>query len=212
MSLRLALVLALVLPGLARAEDGPGEPGEAVAAIDAGAEAGAGSVEALRQLELAREDLRSGHAERALKAARSAHRLDPSCHEALFVQAEVFEATGDWSKARAMVLAYLGVSGADDPRAEALLERAAAAEPVRVEVLDDGTVRFMALEHVEDPVVHWRRASGAWQSEWMERTDGGAWELRVDPGGSAKLAWWVEPMVGDALTDTGERPFVLGLP
>ena len=53
MSLRLALVLALVLPGLARAEDAPGEPSEAVAAIDAGAEAGAGSVEALRQLELA---------------------------------------------------------------------------------------------------------------------------------------------------------------
>jgi len=185
------------------------------------ARAGAAEDEAARQLELARGDLEAGKPDRAIKAAKSALRLDPTQVDALLVHALALEAQEDYSAARALALAYMGAAGETaSSEGEALVARVDRAEPVRttVEQTDDGkvVVSFSAREHVEDPILHWR-VRGEWKEVWMERTDQGDWTYAMTLEGPAasRLNWWVETGLGEPLMAEGEdgeeRPFRLAV-
>ena len=67
--------------------------------------------EAERQADFARDELREGRYDRALKSAESALRLDPSRYEALVLKALAYEGLGDLDLARSLLLAYGEVSG-----------------------------------------------------------------------------------------------------
>ncbi len=174
--------------------------------------AGPAQSESARQIELARADLHAGQLERALHAAESALRLDPTRYESLLVQAQVREAQGELRKARALALAYVGAAGPDEG-SDALLARLDRADPVRVKVQETAEglrVRFAARGHLEDPIVHWKTAGGAWQQAWMALDDRGQWVFSVPVGAAAKLTWWLEPVVGEPIQD-GDAPFRLAL-
>lgn len=193
----------------------------AAASVPQQARAGGVEEEAARQLELARGDLEAGKPDRAIKAAKSALRLDPTQVDALLLHALALEAMEDYSAARALALAYLGAAGAEaSSEAEALVARVDRAEPVRttVEQSDGGkvVVSFSAREHVEDPVLHWR-VRGEWKEVWMERTDQGDWtySMTLEGPAAARLSWWVETGLGEPLMAEGEdgeeRPFRLAV-
>ena len=76
---------------------------------------------------------------------------------------------------------------------------------------EDARVRFAARGHLEDPIVHWKTAGGAWQQAWMALDDRGQWVFSVPVGSASKVTWWVEPVVGDRIQDDG-APFRLALP
>jgi tetratricopeptide (TPR) repeat protein len=200
----LAVLVAAPMPGAGRAQAGQAQD------------------EAARQLALGRGDLEAGRPDRAIKAATSALRLDPTLVEALLVHGLALEAKKDYSAARALALAYVSTAGdAASSEGAALLARIDHAEPVRTRVqrLHDGevTVSFSARAHVEDPVLHWRVARGEWREAWMERDARGEWEfaLTLPDGAASKLSWWVETGLGEPLMeqdeDGGERPFRLAM-
>ncbi len=185
------------------------------------ADAGTAETEAARQLELARVDLGQGNVDRAIHAATSARRLDPTLIESLLVQAQAAELKGDLTQARILIKAYQGGSGdSADPAAQALLDRIDRAEPVEAKVThrDDGTVvvTFAARDFLEDPTVHWKER-GAWKSVWMDLDDQGRWVATVELKGVSKrgIEWWVEPSLGkpvfDELGEGEGKPFLLAL-
>jgi hypothetical protein len=112
-----------------------------VPALPGAAITGATKTEGGRQLDRARVDLGMGNVDRAIHAARSVRRLDPSLVESLLVQAQASEFMGDRSQARILTTAYLGDSGAAADVAVALVDRLDRAEPVQasVEGRDCGT-------------------------------------------------------------------------
>jgi tetratricopeptide (TPR) repeat protein len=185
------------------------------------ARAGAAEDEAMRQLQLAKADLKMGKVDRAIQAANSARRLDPTLLDALLVNAQALKLKGELSQSRALVLAYQGAAGDDavDEAAE-LLDRLDRAEPVRAMVrhLDDGTVEvtFAARDFLEDPTLHWK-ARGGWQSTWMELDERGEWIATIKVTGAQRrgVEWWVEPTLGRPVIEQlgkGEgRPFLLAL-
>lgn len=193
----------------------------ATVAVPAGAFAGGADAEALRQLTLARADLAEGKTDRALHAAKSALRLDPTLYDALLVQGLAHEARGELDEGRALALAYIGAVGWEkaDPRATDLLDPYTDAMPVAIDVQREGRfllVTFAARNDIEDPVLHWRRPNGEWKSEWMGQGTGGDWESTVRvPASNSALVWWVEPTVGRRVIDHGddgeEKPFLLAL-
>ena len=67
--------------------------------------------EAQRQADFARDELREGHYDRALKSAESALRLHPALYEALVLKALAYEGLGDLELARSLLLAYQEMSG-----------------------------------------------------------------------------------------------------
>jgi Tfp pilus assembly protein PilF len=107
----LALALLLVGPGVAS------PPAEALAQDL--------SVEARRQLEMARADLAAGQLQRGLQSAQSALRLDPLLYEAMVVQALAHEQLGDEDRAKALLVAYLELTTGSPPHPDAVaaLER-----------------------------------------------------------------------------------------
>lgn len=176
--------------------------------------------EAARQLALARADLDAGKTDRALHAAKSALRLDPTLYDALLLQGLAHEAKGELDEGRALALAYLGAVGREDadPRAIDLLDPYTDAMPVHVEVEQDGkqvVVSFAARDDIEDPVLHWRKPNGEWHSVWMGQNDRGDWVHTVRlPSRHDTLVWWVEPTVGNPVVDRDgdkEKPFLLAL-
>jgi len=184
----------------------------AVLLLPTTASAGPAEDESVRQVALARADLVEGHADRARAAAESALRLDPTAYEALLVQALTWEATGELRKARALALAYAGAAGPDDEVA-ALVDRLDRADPVKATVdrsAAGSRVRFAARGHLEDPIVHWRTAGGAWQQAWMALDDRGQWIFSVPIGTAAKVTWWLEPVVGEPIK-AEDGPFQLAV-
>ncbi len=190
-------------------------------ALPTEAVAGSAQTEAARQLELARVDLGQGNVDRAIHAATSARRLDPTLIESLLVQAQAAELKGDLAQARVLIKAYQGGSGADaDPAAQQLLDRIDRAEPVqaKVERREDGTVvvTFAARDFLEDPTLHWK-VRGAWQSIWMDQDEQGLWVATIEVKNASKrgVEWWVEPSLGTPVLDDlgkGEgKPFLLAL-
>jgi|GEM_PF-1742832 len=181
----------------------------------------AANEEAARQLGLAQGDLEAGRPDRAIKAAKSALLLDPTLVDALLVHAMALEAQRDYSKARALALAYQGAAGDEaSPEADELLTRVDRAEPVRTSITEQGRkvqVTFAAREHVEDPVLHWRSGRGEWKEAWMERDEQGEWgySLTLDAPAASKLSWWVETGLGEPLMEQDEdgegRPFRLAV-
>ena len=67
--------------------------------------------EAQRQAGFARDELREGHYDRALKSAESALRLHPALYEALVLKALAYEGLGDLDLARSLLLAYQEMTG-----------------------------------------------------------------------------------------------------
>ena len=76
--------------------------------------------EARRQLELAREDLAQGNAERALTASQSALRMDPMLYEAMVVTALAYEKLGETIRAKALLTAYVEMTSGMQPLPEAV--------------------------------------------------------------------------------------------
>ncbi len=76
--------------------------------------------EARRQLELAREDLAQGNAERALAASQSALRMDPMLYEAMVVTALAYEKLGETTRAKALLTAYVEMTSGMQPLPEAM--------------------------------------------------------------------------------------------
>lgn len=70
-----------------------------VPALPGTAITGATKTEGARHLDLARVELGMGNVDRAIHAARSVRRLDPSLVESLLVQAQASELMGDRAQA-----------------------------------------------------------------------------------------------------------------
>lgn len=176
--------------------------------------------EARRQLSLARADLAAGNFDRATHSAKSALRLDPTLFDALLIQGLAHEGRGELDEGRVLALAYLGAVGWEDadPRAVDLLDPYTDEMPVHIEVERDGKhtiVSFAARNDIEDPVLHWRKPNGDWQSVWMSQSKTGDWVYTMRLRSSAtSIIWWVEPTVGKPVIDRGddgEKPFLLAL-
>ncbi len=176
--------------------------------------------EARRQLSLARADLAAGNFDRATHSAKSALRLDPTLVDALLIQGLAHEGRGELDEGRVLALAYLGAVGweAADPRAVDLLDPYTDEMPVNIEVEREGKrtiVSFSARDDIEDPVLHWRKPNGNWQSIWMSQNERGDWVHTISLKSSqTSIIWWIEPTVGQPVIDRGEdgeKPFLLAL-
>jgi len=176
--------------------------------------------EAKRQLSLARAALAAGNYDRATHSAKSALRLDPTLFDALLIQGLAHEGRGELDEGRVLALAYLGAVGweAADPRAVDLLDPYTDEMPVHIEVEREGKftiVSFSARDDIEDPVLHWRKPNGGWQSVWMSQNESGDWVYTMRLKSSqTSIVWWVEPTVGKPVIDRDgddEKPFLLAL-
>jgi len=94
------------------------------------ANAGKSEDAALRQLQFARDELKAGTHDRAIKSAESALRFDPTRYEAIVIKALAFEAIGEPQLAENLLTAYLEFTRGKDPdhRVDGALKRLAAAE------------------------------------------------------------------------------------